>query len=277
MSDIKEREIARRALTGDPQAQATLLQRRMRTGELTANRVHLAAYLGHQPAREVLGWTESTLDVKRCEFDLSLADTVAHVVNSIHGSEPWPGKKQRCSDTWSACADGKVPPEFCVNEGDYDCPRCCGTGYVTVSADDRPIHEMVLIKAGLAVGRQAVADNTDDRFFSVSVLEAVRAYVQEPNADTRGKVHLTVLSRPPTESHDLRQGLRKLCHAVVIPYMFGTPNDPDPWVAALTARVEAALSNVFIRFKNVPGMGEHTVRTTMRNLIVAWALGDEGE
>ena len=55
MSDARTRELERRALLGDHEAQVRLLRARVRAGDLPIERLRLAAYLGHAPSREALG------------------------------------------------------------------------------------------------------------------------------------------------------------------------------------------------------------------------------
>jgi hypothetical protein len=55
VSDHQLRSTRRSALQGDPAAQSRHLAQRWRAGDLTRDRLLLAAYLGHQPAAECLG------------------------------------------------------------------------------------------------------------------------------------------------------------------------------------------------------------------------------
>lgn len=55
MSDQRLRELERRVAEGDGAAEAPLLAERVRAGTLAPDRLRLAAYLGHPPAREALG------------------------------------------------------------------------------------------------------------------------------------------------------------------------------------------------------------------------------
>jgi len=54
VSDRRSRELERH-LNDDPQAEAELLARGLRSGELDPERLRLAAYVGHDPARAALG------------------------------------------------------------------------------------------------------------------------------------------------------------------------------------------------------------------------------
>ncbi len=54
-SDQRLREFERRARSGDPQAEAEQLVQRVRSGALSRERLELAAYLGHPPARVAHG------------------------------------------------------------------------------------------------------------------------------------------------------------------------------------------------------------------------------
>lgn len=69
MADERQRELERKASAGDVEAEAKLLLERVRSGDLTEERLKLAAYLGHEPAAVAVGIAASpfppTQDIRR--------------------------------------------------------------------------------------------------------------------------------------------------------------------------------------------------------------------
>lgn len=74
MNDRRSRELERH-LGDDPAAEAELLARGLRAGEVDPERVRLAAYLGHEPARAALGEAAPR--------------TPGELESFVRGLEPW--------------------------------------------------------------------------------------------------------------------------------------------------------------------------------------------
>lgn len=76
MADERQRELERKALAGDVEAEAKLLLERVRSGELTEERLKLAAYCGHGPAEHALT-SEAPADSEHWLYGLDAHGTPA--------------------------------------------------------------------------------------------------------------------------------------------------------------------------------------------------------
>lgn len=86
MADAKLRELERRARTGCPQAEAEQLLARVRAGTLSRERLELAAWGGHEPARLSIGlWTPWPLGKRqhRTGWDSLDAQTLGQWLHSL--------------------------------------------------------------------------------------------------------------------------------------------------------------------------------------------------